>query len=109
MRIMQPQPLSEVKPFWSINWLLILTERERADKARGSVDLGIGSKSDLYVIQIFDSKSSRKVLGQPPSGPTASSYARDDEKLLVDEAGGVSGAFAGGTGAIEGRLGLEMS
>jgi hypothetical protein len=71
--------------------------------------LGIGTKSERYVIQILDSKSSRKAAGQPPSGPSDSSYARDDEKLLDDESGGVSGAYADGIDTVAGRLGLEMS
>jgi len=35
------------------------------DAALGSVDLGIGGKSDRYVIHIRDSKSAIKANGQP--------------------------------------------
>lgn len=65
--------------------------------ACGLVDLGIGSKSDLYVIQSRDSKSDINPAGQPPT-LDISSCASEDEKLLAIDSGGVSGAFAGGAG-----------
>ena len=68
--------------------------KERAYVALGSVDLGIISKPERYVIHIRDSKSSRKAGGQPPSWPR-SSYANDEEKLLETDSGGVSGASVG--------------
>lgn len=68
--------------------------------ACGFVDLGIGSNSDLYVIQSRDSKSDINPEGQP-SPLAASSYAMEDEKLLDMDSGGVSGAFTGGAVAGE--------
>lgn len=69
-------------------------DRDSADVACGLVDLGIGSKSDLYVIQSRDSKSDMNPTGQPPS-LDASSYTTEEEKLLDIDSGGVSGAFVG--------------
>lgn len=97
-RIMQPHPLSDEKSPWSPSWLFSLIENDKAEVACGLVDLGIGSNSDLYVIQNLDSKSARNAGGQPPS-VAGSSYASDEEKLLDIDSGGVSGAFAGGGGA----------
>lgn len=99
-RIMQPHPLSEEKGLWSPSWLFNLIDSEREEVACGLVDRGMGSNSDLYVIQILDSKSAMNCGGQPLSF-VGSSYARDDEKLLDIDSGGVSGALAGGMG---GRL-----
>lgn len=64
--IIQPQPLSDEKPPWSTSWLFTLIWNERADRDSGSEDFGIGSKSERYVIQSFDSKSSKKAAGHPP-------------------------------------------
>jgi hypothetical protein len=83
---------------------LIRIEKDRADAALGSVDFGIGSNSDRYVIQNFDPTSSKKAGGQPPSSP-GSSYAREESKLLDTESGGVSGAFGG----IDGGSGRSSS
>lgn len=65
--IIQPHPLSEAKPLWSLNWVLRRMEKDRAESAFGSCDLVMGSNSDRYVIHILDSKSSRKAGGHPPS------------------------------------------
>lgn len=73
--------------------------KDRAEAARGSADLGIGSKSVRYVIQMRDSKSSTNSGGQPPSWP-GSSYANEESKLLEAESGGVSGLFGGGSEGV---------
>lgn len=65
-------------------------EKDRDAVACCLVDLGIVSNSDLYVIQNLDSKSDINPCGQPPP-VDGSSYAREDEKLLDIESGGVSG------------------
>lgn len=88
-RIMQPQPVSEVKPpSWSPNEVFKRIVKERADAALGSGDRGIMGKPVLYVIHTRDSKSSRKAGGQPPSCP-GSSYASEASKLLEAESVGV--------------------
>ena len=66
-RIMQPQPVSEVKPSGLPNWLRSRTVRLIAAEARGSCDFGIGGKFERYVIHIRASKSSKKAVGQLPS------------------------------------------
>lgn len=57
--------MSDVKPCDSTNWLRRRTLSVIDEWALRSSDLGIGVKFDRYVIQIFDSKSSRKASGQP--------------------------------------------
>jgi len=64
--IMHPHPLSDEKPSCSLSWLIMRTDKDSADVAFGSVDLFIGAKSDLYVIQNLEPKSSTKPWGQPP-------------------------------------------
>lgn len=66
-RIMQPQPVSEVKPSGLPNWLRSRTVKLIAAEALGSCDFGIGGKLERYVIHIRASKSSKKAEGQPPS------------------------------------------
>lgn len=83
---------------------------DRARTARGSVDRGIDANSDRYVIQMRDSKSSRKAGGHPPSSapllaPLAGeleSYARDESKLLDAESGGVGVTAAADRPAADG-------
>lgn len=65
-RIMQPQPVSVLKPSRSVK-LRRRTEKVIPVLAAGSWERGMGGKLDLYVIQIRDSKSSRNGWGQPPS------------------------------------------
>ena len=65
-RIMQPHPLSLLKPSLSAR-LRSRTENVMPELAEGSEERGMGGKLDLYVIQIRDSKSSRNGNGQPPS------------------------------------------
>jgi hypothetical protein len=64
---MQPHPASDVKPAWSTNWLLSLTENVIAATAFGSWDFGMSGKFDRYVNHILDSKSSRNEGGHPSS------------------------------------------
>lgn len=52
-----------------------------AAAAFGSWDLGIGGKSERYVIHIRASKSSRKAEGQPPSSLAS---------LITDDSSGSS-------------------
>lgn len=65
-RIMQPQPVSLVKPSFSVR-LRRRTVKVMLVETEGSCERGIGGKLFLYVIHIRDSKSSMKARGQPPS------------------------------------------
>ena len=88
---MQPHPLSEENPLWSLK-LFSLIVNDKAAEAFGSVDRWITSKPDRYVIHNRDSKSSRNAAGQPPNSVSSySSYASDEPKLLEVESGGAFG------------------
>lgn len=62
--IMQPHPVSVVKPWVSRNWLLSRTPSASDESSFFSAFLGIGVKFDLYVIHSRDSKSRMKSSGQ---------------------------------------------
>jgi hypothetical protein len=70
--IMQPHPVSLVKPSACPNCVRSRTVNVRALPALGSCDLGIEGKPDLYVIHTRDSKSSKNSEGQPASSPCSS-------------------------------------
>lgn len=75
--------------------------KESARIASGSLDLGISSNSERYVIQMRDSTSSRKATGQPPLSEFGiSSYARLESKLLETDSVGVSNCCTFGAEAI---------
>lgn len=61
---MQPQPVSDVKPFGSMSWLRRRTPSVMRDVASGVSLRGIGTKFERYVIHILDSKSLRNASGQ---------------------------------------------
>lgn len=63
-RIMQPHPVSDVKPCESISWLRRRTPSVIDDVASGLLLRGIGANCERYVIHIRDSKSARKASGQ---------------------------------------------
>jgi hypothetical protein len=65
--IMQPHPVSDVKPWGSVNWFLRRTPSVNEDVASGVFDRGIGMKFDRYVIQILDPKSERNAFGHAVS------------------------------------------
>lgn len=65
-RIIQPQPVSLVKPCVSPRFRS-RTDSVILENAAGSVDFGIAGKPDLYVKHSFDSKSSRNAVGHPSS------------------------------------------
>ena len=98
-RIIQPQPVSLLKPSRSAR-LRSRTAKVIEEVALGSWERGIGGKFDLYVIHILDSKSSKKVDGQPPSadslfidGMSPSTIDASSKLLLV-----------GGTDAVDSGL-----
>ena len=92
--IIQPQPLSDENPPWSTSWLFTLIWNERADRESGSEDLGIGSKSERYVIQSLDSKSSKKAAGHPPWLRT-SRWSDDGGMSVCSESDAGSNTLAG--------------
>lgn len=100
-RIIQPQPLSLLKPSRSAR-LRSRTAKVIEEVALGSWERGIGGKFDLYVIHILDSKSSRKRDGQPPSAHSLSSDGTSpstidaSSKLLL-----VGGTEAGDSGLVD--------
>ena len=63
--IIQPHPVSDVKPCESISWLLNRTPNVILEFASWFWCLGIGSKLDRYVIQSLDSKSDTNASGHP--------------------------------------------
>jgi hypothetical protein len=62
---MQPHPVSEVKPWESISWVLKRTVRVIGWLVPSLSGVGIGVKLDRYVIHIFDSMSETNASGQP--------------------------------------------
>lgn len=62
-RIIQPHPVSEVKPCDSISWVLRRTPNVIKDVASGEWLRGMGAKLERYVIHIRDSKSIKKASG----------------------------------------------
>lgn len=62
-RIIQPHPVSEVKPCESISWVLRRTPNVIKDVASDEWLRGIGVKLERYVIHIRDSKSIKKASG----------------------------------------------
>jgi hypothetical protein len=62
-RIMQPHPVSDVKPCESISWLRRRTPSVIEDIASGVLFRGMGVKLERYVIHILDSKSFRNASG----------------------------------------------
>lgn len=87
--IMQPHPLSDVKPAaWSPSRRLIRIDSESAEAVLASLLADMGSKSDLYVIQNLELKSSRKPQGQPPESrhgsPDDAAGGVSDAELLLD-------------------------
>lgn len=80
-RIMQPQPVSEVKPWVSMSWLRRRTPREIEEEEESPLPvlgvLGMGGNWDLYVIHSFDSKSSRNCGGQ--AGVTLLSAVEEED------------------------------
>ena len=98
-RIMHPHPVSLLKPSRSVR-LRSRTARVMDDIAVGSCDRGMGGKLERYVIQTFDSKSSRNCDGHPPADSllmdgTSPSTMSASSKLLL------GGADAGDSGLVE--------
>lgn len=93
--IMHPQPVSDVKPCESMNWLLNRTLRVIDGAPSRPSCLGIGGKLDRYVIQILDSKSVRNDSGQPWA--LLDSAASRDGPLSFDVGGSRSCQYGRGS------------